>query len=52
MPAGEGVVILDPGCGLRMGETGELVDVYKRIGDSFKRKSRCGLMRMPQYVIC
>ena len=40
LPDGEGIVIMNPEYGLRMGETRELGAVYKRIGDFFKTKCR------------
>ena len=39
VPEGEGVVILNPEYGERMGDTGKLGDIYKGIGDFFK--GRC-----------
>ena len=38
IPEGDGVVILNPEYGERMGEESELVDTYRRIGDFFKQK--------------
>jgi putative N6-adenine-specific DNA methylase len=40
IPNGEGIVILNPQYGERMGKTHELESVYKGIGDFFKQK--CG----------
>lgn len=39
-PGGEGIVILNPGYGERMGNIPELEDVYKGIGDFFKQKCK------------
>ncbi|HET6490948.1 MAG TPA: class I SAM-dependent RNA methyltransferase [Syntrophales bacterium] len=39
VPEGEGVIVLNPEYGERMGDAGKLGDVYKSIGDFFK--SRC-----------
>jgi 23S rRNA G2445 N2-methylase RlmL len=38
VPEGEGVVILNPEYGERMGDTGKLGDIYKGIGDFFKNR--------------
>ena len=38
VPAGKGIVILNPGYGERMGEVKELAETYRRIGDFFKSK--------------
>ncbi len=38
IPEGEGIVILNPEYGERMGEVDELKDIYKKIGDFFKKK--------------
>jgi putative N6-adenine-specific DNA methylase len=38
IPAGAGVVIMNPGYGERMGKTAELEGIYGRIGDFLKRK--------------
>jgi putative N6-adenine-specific DNA methylase len=38
VPAGEGIVLMNPEYGLRLGEFGELEKEYKRIGDFFKQK--------------
>ncbi len=38
IPAGGGAVILNPEYGERMGKIGELKEVYRRIGDFFKKK--------------
>jgi 23S rRNA G2445 N2-methylase RlmL len=38
VPNGGGVVILNPEYGERMGEAEELKEIYKRIGDFFKKK--------------
>lgn len=40
VPDGNGVVMVNPGYGHRMGEEGKLSDDYRQIGDFFKRK--CG----------
>jgi len=40
VPVGEGIVILNPEYGERMGEIRELESVYKGIGDFFKQKCR------------
>jgi len=40
IPEGEGIVILNPEYGERMGRIQELGDVYKGIGDYFKQKCR------------
>lgn len=40
VPVGEGIVILNPEYGERMGEIKELESVYKGIGDFFKQKCR------------
>ncbi len=39
VPEGEGVIVLNPEYGERMGDAGKLGDIYKNIGDFFK--SRC-----------
>jgi 23S rRNA G2445 N2-methylase RlmL len=38
VPAGEGVILLNPEYGKRMGELNRLADIYKGIGDFFKQK--------------
>ena len=38
IPNGGGMVILNPEYGERVGEAGELKEIYKRIGDFFKKK--------------
>ena len=38
MPAGKGIIILNPEYGYRLGEITELKNTYKRIGDFFKQK--------------
>ena len=38
VPEGEGVVILNPEYGERMGDAGKLGDIYKGIGDFFKNR--------------
>jgi len=38
VPAGGGIVLMNPEYGLRLGEIGELEKEYKRIGDFFKQK--------------
>jgi len=38
IPNGGGMVILNPEYGERLGEAGELKEIYKRIGDFFKKK--------------
>jgi len=38
VPMGEGVIILNPEYGERMGEVEELKDTYRRIGDFFKKR--------------
>ena len=38
VPEGEGIVMLNPEYGLRLGDTKELEKDYKRIGDFFKQK--------------
>lgn len=38
VPAGGGVVILNPEYGKRMGEVRQLEETYKRIGDFFKQR--------------
>jgi 23S rRNA G2445 N2-methylase RlmL len=38
IPAGEGVILLNPEYGKRMGELNRLADIYKGIGDFFKKK--------------
>jgi putative N6-adenine-specific DNA methylase len=38
VPAGEGIVLMNPEYGLRLGEFEELEKEYKRIGDFFKQK--------------
>ncbi|HEG43405.1 MAG TPA: class I SAM-dependent RNA methyltransferase [Phycisphaerales bacterium] len=40
VPEGEGVVILNPGYGERMGEESELETTYKKIGDFFKQSCK------------
>ncbi len=38
VPAGEGIVLVNPEYGLRLGDTSELEKEYKRIGDFFKQR--------------
>ncbi len=38
VPEGEGIVILNPEYGERMGDSGKLGDIYKGIGDFFKNR--------------
>ena len=38
IPSGDGIIILNPEYGLRLGEVRELEVTYKRIGDFFKQK--------------
>jgi 23S rRNA G2445 N2-methylase RlmL len=40
IPAGSGIVLVNPEYGERMGETKELEGIYKGIGDFFKQKCR------------
>lgn len=40
IPNGEGTVILNPEYGERLGEAGELKEIYKRVGDFFKKKCK------------
>jgi putative N6-adenine-specific DNA methylase len=40
VPAGSGIVLLNPGYGERMGEIDELAGTYAGIGDFFKQKCR------------
>ena len=38
VPPGEGIVLMNPEYGRRLGETDELEQLYKRIGEFFKQK--------------
>jgi len=40
VPEGEGIVVMNPEYGLRLGELESLEKEYKRIGDFFKKKMR------------
>ena len=38
IPSGQGIIIMNPEYGMRLGEIEKLSDTYKRIGDFFKQK--------------
>jgi len=38
IPPGQGIVLLNPEYGMRLGDTTELEEIYKRMGDFFKQK--------------
>ena len=38
IPDGEGIVVMNPEYGMRMGQTKQLEETYRRIGDFFKQK--------------